>query len=121
MTGSKMTRTVPMKGVSAAEVARHSVKFWILKYGPLAELIPENGGFFMSKFFINICKMMFFQNSFTATYYAQSNGQVEIYNSKILAFLRAYITDHPGDWGLYTNALTYEYNCEPHTSNKVAP
>ena len=38
-----------------------------------------------------------------------------------MSALRAYIGDHPRDWGLYTSAITYAYNCQPQTSTGFAP
>ena len=64
---------------------------------------------------------MSIKNNFTTTYHPQSNGQVERYNRTILAARRTYVSDHPRDWDLYTDALTYEYSCQPHTSTSVAP
>ena len=64
---------------------------------------------------------MSIENNFTTTYHPQTNGQVERYNRTILAALRTYVADHPRDWDLYTDALTYAYNCQPHTSTSVAP
>ena len=61
------------------------------------------------------------KNNFTTTYHPQANGQVERYNRTILAALRTYVADHPRDWDLYTDELTYAYNCLPHTSTDVAP
>ena len=55
------------------------------------------------------------------TYHPQSNGQVERYNRKILSALRTYVADHGKDWDLYTDVLTYAYNCLPNTSTDVAP
>ena len=118
---SKLTKTVPMKGISAAEVARHFVNSWVFNYGPPTELVADNGGCFTSKFFIDVCRIMSIKNNFTTTYHPQSNGQVERYNRTILAALRTYVADHPRDWDLYTDALTYAYNCQPHTSTSIAP
>ena len=96
-----------MKGISAADVAKYFVNDWVFQYGPLTELISENGGCFTSKFFLNVCSILSIKNNFTTTYHPQANGQVERYNRTILATLRTYVADHPKDWDLYTDALTY--------------
>ena len=118
---TKLTKTIPMKGISAAEVGRCSVNEWVFNYGPLTELISDNGGCFTSKFFLDVFSILSIKNNFTATYHLQANGKVERYNPTILAALRTYVADHPKDWDLYTDALTYAYNCLPHTSTDVAP
>ena len=118
---TKMTKTVPMKGISAAEVAKHFVNSWVFNYGPPEELISDNGGCFTAKYFQDVCKLLNVKNSYTKTYHPQTNGQVERYNRTVLAALRTYVADHPRDWDLYTDALAYAYNCQPHTSTSMAP
>ena len=118
---TKMTKTVPMKGVSAGEVAKHFVDNWVFNYGPPTDLLADNGKQFTSKFFLDVCRILNIHNSFTTTYHPQTNGQVERFNRTILAALRAYIHDHPKDWDLYTSALTYAYNTQPQTSTSMAP
>lgn len=51
----------------------------------------------------------------------QANGQVERYNRTILAALCQYLADNPRDGDLYTRALTYAYNCQPHRSLAIEP
>ena len=60
-------------------------------------------------------------NSYNTTYDPQTNKKLERYNRTILAVLRTYVTDGPKDWDLYTDALTYAYNNQPHTSKFMAP
>lgn len=55
---SKMTKTVPMKRISAAEVSRNFLNCWVSKYGPPAELIADNGGWFTAKLFIDVCELL---------------------------------------------------------------
>lgn len=39
----------------------------------------------------------------------------------ILAGLRNYIADHPKDWHLYTDTLTYAYNTQVNSINNCTP
>ena len=118
---TKLTKTVPMKGLSASEVAKHFVNEWVFNYGAPKELLSDNGGCFTAKFFQDVCRILNVHNLYTTTYHAQTNGQVERYNRTIKAAIRSYLGDHPKDWDLYTPALTYAYNCQPHSSTALAP
>ncbi len=118
---TKLTKTVPMKGISAAEVAKHFVNEWVFNYGPPKDLIADNGGCFTAKFFQSVCKILNVHNSFTTTYHPQTNGQTERFNRTIKAMIRSYLADHPRDWDLYTGALTFAYNCQPHSTTALAP
>ena len=46
---------------------------------------------------------------------------MERFNRTIKSAIRSYLTDHPKDWDLYTGALTFAYNCQPHSSTALAP
>ena len=104
---TKLVRTVPLKGISASEVARAFVTHWVFSYGPPADLIADNGRQFTSRFFLDVCRILNVHNAFTTTYYPQTNGQVERFNRTILSALRTYIGDHPKDWDLYSPCLLY--------------
>lgn len=94
---------------------------WVFNYGVPDEIEVDNVGFFKSKFFIDVCKIMSIENNFTSTCHPKSNGQVKRYHHTILAELRTYVADHPRDWYLYTDVLTYAYYFQWQTSMDVAP
>ncbi len=118
---TKLTKTVPLRGVSSAEIARAFVNEWIFNYGPPLDVLADNAKYFSSRFFLDVCRILNIHNSFTTTYHPQANGQVERFNRSIKDAIRAYLDDHPRDWDLYTSALTFAYNCQPHSSTAVAP
>ena len=118
---TKLTKSIPFKGVSAAEAAKAFVNEWVLNYGTPKEILSDNGKCFTAKFFQDVCRIMNVHNSFTTTYHPQTNGQVERYNRTIKAAIRSYLDDHPRDWDLYAPTLTYAYNCAPHSSTASAP
>ena len=118
---TKLTKTVPLKGQSAAEVAKAFVDHWVFNYGPPSDLLADNGKCFTAKFFQDVCRILNVHNTFTTTYHPQTNGQVERYNRTLKAAIRSYLDEHPTDWDLYTSSLTYAYNCLPHSSTDLAP
>ena len=118
---SKLVRTVPLKNVTAITVAEAFTKHWIFVYGPPVSVLSDNGKQFTAKFFQDVCRIIGIKNVFTTTYHPQTNGQVERFNRTILAALRHYVGDHPKDWDLYSDALTYAYNTQAHGSIGVAP
>ena len=118
---TKLVRTVPLKGISAFAVAQAFVTHWVFNYEPPVDLIADNGRQFTSKFFQDVCHTLNVHNAFTTTYHPQTNGQVERFNRTILSALRAYIQDHPKDWDLHSDAITFAYNCQPQTSTSLAP
>ena len=83
--------------------------------------MSDNAQYFNSEFFQSVCKILNVENQFTTTYHPQTNGQVERYNRTLKSAIKSYLDDHPLDWDLYTPALTYAYNCQPHSSTSLAP
>ena len=65
--------------------------------------------------------MLGVKDLYTTTYHPQTNGQLERFNRIILASIRHYIAEHPKDWDLFSDALTYAYNTQAHRSTSVAP
>ena len=118
---TKLVRTVPLSNIKAVTVAGAFVTHWVFVYGPPLDLLSDNGSQFASKLFQELCTLLGIKNVFTSTYHPQANGQVERFNRTIIASLRHYVNDHPKDWDLFTDALTYAYNTQRHKSTKHAP
>ena len=118
---SKLVRTVPMKRITAGDVAKAFVTYWIFVYGPPVKVLSDNGKQFTAKFFMDVCRILGVKNVFTTTYHPQTNGQAERFNRTILTALRHYTAEHPKDWDLFTDALTYAYNTQVHSTTQVAP
>ena len=118
---SKLVRTVPLKRITAASVAKAFIQHWVFAYGSPCSVLSDNGKQFTSRFFQDVCRILRINNVFTTTYHPQTNGQVERFNRTLLSSLRHYIADHPQEWDLYTDALVYAYNTQVHSSTKCAP
>ena len=52
---TKLVRTVPLKRITASEVARAFVSHWVFAFVPPAEFMADNGKQFTSKFFLDVC------------------------------------------------------------------
>jgi Integrase core domain/Chromo (CHRromatin Organisation MOdifier) domain len=118
---TKVTRTVPLRTVTALSVARAFVDQWVYVYGPPVSLLTDNGPQFTAKFFQAACAELGISKLFTTAYHPQTNGQVERYNRTILAALRAYVAKRQDDWDDYTSAVTFAYNCRVHSSLGMPP
>lgn len=106
----KLLKAIPMKDMSASEVAKLFIEQWVFNYGPPTKLLSDNGSQFTSNFFEEVCRILNTTTEFTTTHNPQTNGQAERLNCTILTSLRSYIEEHPRDWDMYTPALTYAYN-----------
>jgi transposase InsO family protein len=118
---TKVTRTVPLRNVTALSVARAFVDQLVHVYGPPVPLLTDNCPQFMAKFFQAACAELGISKVFTTAYHPQTNGQVERYNRTILAALRAYVAKRQDEWDEYNSAVTFAYNCRVHSSLGMPP
>eukprot|EP00171_Calliarthron_tuberculosum_P013936 IDg13936t1 len=120
---TKLTKTVPLfaRQLKAWDVAKAFVVHWVFCYGPPVTLLSDNGPPFDSKFMQKVCIALGVRNNFTTTYHPRANGQVERYNRTILSALRRYVAEHPQHWDLFTDALTFAYNAQVHSSTGLTP
>ena len=118
---SKLVRTVPLQKFTAAHIAQAFVQHWVFVYGPPVRLLSDNGTQFTARFFQNICRILGIRNVFTTTYHPQANGQVERFNRTLTSALRKYVGEHPKDWDLFSDAVTYAYNTQVHPTTNIAP
>ena len=70
----------------------------------------------MSRFFLAVCRLLRVRNVFTTTHHPQTNGQAERFNRTITSALRHYLAHNQKNWNLFTDALTFGYNC---TVNRI--
>ena len=118
---TKLTQVVPLKRITAYDVAVAFVEHWVFKYGAPATLLSDNGSQFVAHFFRRVCNILQVHNVFTTTYHPQTNGQVERFNRTLAAMLRCYVEDNPGIWCLYAPALCYAYNMSMHSTTGTTP
>ena len=118
---SKLVRTVPLKNITAAHIAQAFVHNWVFVYGPPVRLLSDNGTQFTARFFQNICRILGIRNVFTTTYHPQANGQGERFNRTLTSTLRKYVGEHPNDWDVFSDAVTYAYNTQVHRTTNIAP
>jgi Chromo (CHRromatin Organisation MOdifier) domain/Integrase core domain len=118
---SKLTKTIPLRTITAHSVAEAFCTHWVFAYGPPRYLLTDNGAQFTAKFFLAVCVELGIDKVFTTAYHPQTNGQVERFNRTIVNALRGYVSNHQSDWDEFTAALTYGYNTRIHSSLGLAP
>ena len=110
-----------MASISAEAVAKAFASQWVFVYGPPSAILSDNGKQFAANFFQALCRTLGTKNVYTTTYNPKCNGQAERFNRTILNGIRHYIDEHPTDWDMYTDALTYAYNTQVHTTTDCTP
>eukprot|EP00171_Calliarthron_tuberculosum_P022605 IDg22605t1 len=118
---TKMVRAILLKTVSVFDVAKAFTRHWAFAYGIPKTVLTDNGKQFSAKFLQQVYRILGVKPQFTTMYHPKVNGQTERFNRTILSSPRRFIADHPKDWDLYTDALTYAYNTQAHSSTGYAP
>jgi Chromo (CHRromatin Organisation MOdifier) domain/Integrase core domain/Integrase zinc binding domain len=118
---SKLTRTVPLRTITALSVAKAFCDAWVFSYGPPRYLLTDNGAKSAAKFFLAVCRELGIAKVFTTAYHPQTNGQVERFNRTIVNSIRGYVSGRQSDWDEFTSALTFGYNCRIHSSLGFTP
>jgi len=118
---SKFTRAIPMRTITAINVAKEFLHHWIFAYGAPTHVITDNGSQFTAQVFEFMCSHLGVNHALTTTYHPQTNGQAERFNRTLLSSLRAFAAEHPRTWSEFVGAVTYAYNTQVHSATKVPP
>lgn len=98
---SKLSRAVPMRVITAVEVASAFVDVWIASYGIPDSVMADNGPQFGSVLFQGVLGLLGIVSKYTTPYHPQTNGLVERYNRTLVRQLRIYVAEHPKEWDRY--------------------
>ncbi len=114
---TKLLKTVSLSSTEAYDVARAFLQTWIFAYGIPKSVLTDNGHQFTAKFLLEVYRILGVQEVFTTTYHPQTNGQTERMNRTICSALRKFVSEHPMEWDLYSDLVTYAYNTQRHENN----
>ncbi len=104
---SKLARTVPLKNTRDIDIARAFTSQWAFTYGIPKSVLSDNGPQFTARLMLETHRILGIRELFTTTYHPQTNGQTERMNRTICEGLRKFVAEHPKDWDLHTDAITY--------------
>lgn len=93
----EMTKNVSMGVISAAKVTRNFVNCRMFNYGPPKDLLSNNDGYFTSKLFIDVFRIISIQKKLTATYQSQHIYLFQRFNRTLLEAPHTCVASHPRD------------------------
>jgi Integrase zinc binding domain len=85
---SKLTRTVPLRNISAFVVENSFYENWVFVYVPPRYALTENGAQFSTKFFLAVCRELGISKVFTTAYHPQTNGRRTVQQDDFQFFAR---------------------------------
>ena len=95
---SKWIELAAIPDQTAEMIAREFLEHFVVTFGCPLEVHTDQGRNFDSNLFRTLCSLLQIAKTRTTPYRPCSNGQVERYNSVILAFVRCFSVGNPRSW-----------------------
>ena len=91
------------------------------QFGAPSRIISDQGRCFISKEFLDFCKLWNVRKSTATSYHPQTSGLVERFNGTIIRILKRYVYETPDTWDISLPLATYAYNTTEQRINEISP
>ncbi|KAD2804662.1 hypothetical protein E3N88_38039 [Mikania micrantha] len=106
---------------TAKTVAEVFVKDVIRHHGVPKSIVSDRDPLFLSKFWKEIFHSMGTKLHMSSAYHPESDGQTEVINRCLQAYLRCFAIDQPKNWALWLPWAEFWYNSTFHASTGTTP
>lgn len=119
---SKFLVAIPTKSKDANTVARAIFEHFILIFGPMKELISDQGTEYKNQILMKLCELMGVNQKFSTPHHHESVGSIERNHRSFNEYLRAY-AENILQWDSYLSYFVYCYNTSKNSTfeNKYSP
>jgi hypothetical protein len=107
--------------ISSEGWACEFVKHVLSKRGLPKKIISDRGPQFVSKFIVDLYRLLGIQGNPSTAYHPQTDGQTEHLNQEIEQFLRIYVNYQQNNWAEWLAIATFNYNDKIHSSTGQSP
>lgn len=118
---TKYLIAVPMANKAAKTVASTIVDNCILTYGPVKQILTDQGSEYKNQIMSEVCKLLNIEHTTSTPYHHQTLGMVERSHRTFNEYLRSYLSPNRSDWDTYLKYFAYCYNVTPSTTHGYAP
>lgn len=118
---SKFVRVIPLPNKEAKTVAQAIFTHWIAVFGPMQRLIHDQGREFHSSLLQQLLQLLHIEQRTTSAMAPSVNGEAEIFNKWIAAYLRKAEMKEYSEWEGHLAALNLAYNTAVHSAHNRQP
>ncbi|PQM43474.1 hypothetical protein VC83_09660 [Pseudogymnoascus destructans] len=119
---TKVSKYIPCrKTITATELGRVFLEYWVKDFGIPAEIITDRGSVFTCHFWSAFCFHLKVRRNLSTAFHPQSDGQTERQNQNIEAYLRLHCNQHQDNWVELLHFAELTYNNAFHDSIQMSP
>ncbi|KAJ7942659.1 Ty3/gypsy retrotransposon protein [Quillaja saponaria] len=119
---SKFSHFVGLRHPYTALTVAQAFMDQVYKFQGLPEdIVSDRDPVFMSRFWTELFKIQGVQLNHSSAYHPQSDGQTEVVNRTVEAYLRCFAGDCPKHWSKWLSLAQYWYNTNYHTTIQMSP
>jgi transposase InsO family protein len=93
----------------------------IARYGCPYNLHSDQGRNYVSRIFVDICKLLDIRKTRSSPYNPRCNGQTERFNKTLVRMIKAYLKGQEKDWDRFLGCLAGAYRATVHESTGYTP
>ncbi|MFS8019295.1 putative nucleotidyltransferase, Ribonuclease H [Helianthus anomalus] len=106
---------------TARSVADAFIKKIVRLHGIPSTIVSDRDPLFISKFWQEIFQVQGTKLHMSSAYHPESDGQTEVINHCLEAYLRCFAVDQPKSWALWLPWAEFWYNSTFHVSTGITP
>jgi len=118
---TKYSLGIPLPNHQANTVAEALVIHFICVHGIPEIILTDQGTEFLSKTFIEICKLLKINKINTSPFHPQTNGSLERSHRTLAEYLRHYVDKNLNTWDQLLPYAFFVYNSTTHSSTNFQP
>ena len=117
---SKKKKFIPLTGLSVKEVVDAFIVFVWREEGYPVDIISDRGTQFVSHFWARLCTRIGTKPRLSTSHHPETDGQTEIANAALKAYLRAYVHYDQKDWVQFLPFAEFQANSDASQSTGMS-
>lgn len=110
-----------MSNMESSTVASIMIKEFIFRFGIPKTIHSDQGSQFVSKLFLEMCRLLQIEKTRTTPYHPESDGMVERFNRTLCTMLSAFVDENHKNWDSLLPFVMMAYRAAEHETTGVSP